>query len=85
MRNTYGTTQLLDGPTITGRRVLRLRSTKSIMRSPYRRDDTGIAVLDEKVRLRKVREIRRQLREGRYDVLGRLDAVADRLLEVLTR
>ena len=55
------------------------------MRSPCRQDDTGAVVLDEKVRLRKVHSIRRQLREGRYDVLGRLDAVADRLLEVLTR
>ncbi|MDI6450101.1 hypothetical protein [Anaerobaca lacustris] len=55
------------------------------MRSPCRQDDTGTVVLDEQVRLRKVRDIRRQLRQGRYDVLGRLDAVADRLLEVLTR
>ena len=85
MRNADGTTQLLDAPTVACRRTLRLRNTRSIMRSPCRQDDTGTVVLDEQVRLRKVRDIRRQLRQGRYDVLGRLDAVADRLLEVLTR
>lgn len=51
--------------------------------------DTGIAVLDmdgqPPIRRKKVREIRRQLRQGRYRVADRLDIVVERLLEALNR
>ena len=51
--------------------------------------DTGVAVLDmdeqPPIRRQKVREIRRQLRQGRYSVADRLDVVVERLLEVLNR
>jgi len=51
--------------------------------------DTGVAVLDQdaqpQVRRQKVREIRRQLGEGRYNVADRLDVVVERLLDVLNR
>lgn len=47
--------------------------------------DTGVAVLDEEIRIEKVLDIRRQLGEGRYDVAGRLDVVVERLIQVLNR
>ncbi len=47
--------------------------------------DTGVAVLDEEIRIEKVLDIRRQLGEGRYDVAGRLDVVVEKLLQVLNR
>lgn len=51
--------------------------------------DTGVAVLDQdvqpQIRRQKVREIRRQLRNGHYNVADRLDAVVERLLDVLNR
>ncbi|HPC95274.1 MAG TPA: flagellar biosynthesis anti-sigma factor FlgM [Sedimentisphaerales bacterium] len=51
--------------------------------------DTGVAVLDmdhqPPIRRQKVREIRRQLRQGRYSVADRLDVVVERLLDVLNR
>jgi anti-sigma28 factor (negative regulator of flagellin synthesis) len=51
--------------------------------------DTGVAVLDQDdqppIRRQKVREIRRQLRQGRYSVADRLDVVVERLLEALNR
>jgi hypothetical protein len=51
--------------------------------------DTGVAVLDTEaqpqIRVEKVLDIRRQLGEGRYSVADRLDAVVDRLLNVLNR
>ncbi len=51
--------------------------------------DTGIAVLDmddqPPIRRKKVREIRRQLRQGRYSVADRLDVVVERLLEALNQ
>lgn len=51
--------------------------------------DTGVAVLDmddqPPIRRKKVREIRRQLRQGRYSVADRLDVVVERLLDVLNR
>ncbi len=51
--------------------------------------DTGVAVLDQdvqpQIRREKVREIRRQLRRGHYNVADRLDVVVERLLDVLNR
>lgn len=51
--------------------------------------DSGVAVLDPEVqppiRRQKVREIRRQIRKGRYNLADRLDVVVERLLDVLNR
>lgn len=45
----------------------------------------AVLVEDDKpqIRIDKVLDIRRQLGEGRYSIAERLDAVVDRLLEVL--
>lgn len=49
----------------------------------YWQEDTSVAVLDEEIRVDKIREIRRQLAENRYDVAQRLDAVVDKVLDAL--
>jgi len=46
----------------------------------------AVMVLEEdgpNVRIEKVLDIRRQLGEGRYSISERLDAVVDRLIDVL--
>lgn len=43
----------------------------------------AVAEQEPQFRVEKVLDIKRQLAEGRYDVAGKLDVVADRLLEEL--
>jgi hypothetical protein len=55
----------------------------SLYSQQYEDADTDVAVLNEKIRIEKVLDIRRQLSERRYNVAERLDVVIERLLDVL--
>jgi len=59
------------------------RMMNSLYSQQYEDADTDVAVLNEKIRIEKVLDIRRQLSERRYNVAERLDVVIERLLDVL--
>ena len=67
-----GSTVLFSNWSFSGR--VRKKNTAPVARNSHTR---------RRIRMKKVRTIRRQLVEGRYDMDKRLDAILDRLLETL--
>jgi len=57
----------------------------SVVFTDERESGASVAAVEQELpfRVERVLDIKRQLAEGRYDLAGKLDVVADRLLEDL--
>ena len=64
--------------------ALASRATADRICCPMRGIDAGAGSPPTRIRRRKVQALRRQLKEGKYDIDSRLGAILDRILENLT-